>query len=231
MTTPSNVQVYKGTLRSKELWQHYFDEFESLKDQPINLLELGVFYGRSLRMWEDYFTEGSVSGLDERIPIALRAGPRVRFFQGNQQDTELLDHVARTVAPKGFDIIIDDCSHIGRVTKVTFWHLFEHHLKPGGIYVIEDWQTGYMGEWEDGETLSYDPRDVPPEGNRFHGHQVGMVGFVKELVDELARHSFGMPNGGDARRNQISQLRFFQHQVFVYKQESGEAIEKFTDAA
>lgn len=231
MSAPINVQVYKGTLRSKELWQQYFDEFAGLKDKPVKLLELGVFHGRSLQMWEDYFHEGTVSGVDERVPIALRPGPRVRHFKGDQQDTEFLDQVAQTVASEGFDIIIDDCSHIGRVTKVSFWHLFEHHLKPGGIYVIEDWQTGYIGGWEDGEPLTYDPRDVPPEGNQFHGHQAGMVGFVKELVDELARHAFPARDAGDAERQRITQLKFFEHQVFVYKQQASAALELQSDAA
>src|SRR5438309_8699047 len=50
-------------------------------------------------------------------------------------------------APEGFDVIIDDCSHIGELTRISFWHLFEHHLKPGGLYVIEDWSTGYWDSW------------------------------------------------------------------------------------
>jgi spermidine synthase len=54
--------------------------------------------------------------------------------------------VARKTAPEGFDIIIDDASHFGDLTKIAFWHLFDNHLKPSGLYVIEDWGTGY---WSD----------------------------------------------------------------------------------
>jgi len=232
MTSSITVQRYDGTLKSKKQWQDYFDEFAPLKDEPIKLLELGVFHGRSLHMWNDYFTEGSVCGIDERIPLALGDQPKFSFFIGDQQDTEFLDHVANKVASDGFDIIIDDCSHIGRVTKVSFWHLFEHHLKPGGVYIIEDWQTGYLPQWEDGEALTYDPREVPPKGNRFHGHQTGMVGFVKELVDELACRAFCVPTPDDARRSRISQLKFLENQVFVYKpREAGEQLDRVTEAA
>jgi hypothetical protein len=35
-------------------------------------------------------------------------------------------------------------------TKVAFWHLFDNHLKPSGLYVIEDWVTGYCDDWSDG---------------------------------------------------------------------------------
>jgi hypothetical protein len=50
--------------------------------------------------------------------------------------------IADNVAPEGFDIIIDDASHIGELTKTAFWHLFDNHLKPNGLYAIEDWGTG-----------------------------------------------------------------------------------------
>ena len=56
-------------------------------------------------------------------------------------------------APGGFDIIIDDASHIGELTKTTFWHLFDHHLKPGGLYAIEDWGTGYLDDFSDGKKI------------------------------------------------------------------------------
>jgi SAM-dependent methyltransferase len=232
MSNSIDVQSHKGTLRSQELWRHYFDEFTPLKDKPVKLLELGIFHGRSLHVWKEFFTEGFVSGIDERIPLALGEGPRGRYFKGSQHDTEFLDHVARKVAPDGFDIIIDDCSHLGWVTKISFWHLFERCLKPGGIYVIEDWRTGYRSDWEDGEVLACDPRDVPPTGNRFHGHQVGMVGFVKELVDEFARPASGSPDvGSDVRCNPISRLTFFEHQVFVYKRAADEAAVRAKEAA
>ena len=53
--------------------------------------------------------------------------------------------VARKTAPEGFDIIIDDASHFGDLTKIAFWHLLYNHLKPSGLYVIEDWGTGSIG--------------------------------------------------------------------------------------
>ena len=42
--------------------------------------------------------------------------------------------VARKTAPEGFDIIIDDASHFGDLTKIAFWHLFDNHLKPSELY-------------------------------------------------------------------------------------------------
>ena len=120
---------------------------------------------------------------------------RARNKTGSQQDTGFLSEVVRETAPEGLDIIIDDASHFGNLTKISFWHLFDNHLKPSGLYVIDDWGTGYWSDWPDGKT--YRLRSEPYSGflsllrklgviSRIpsHSHHYGMVGFIKELVDE-----------------------------------------------
>src|SRR5688572_14896897 len=135
----------------------YEEFFRPLVEQDIRLLELGVYKGGSLLLWRDYFPRGLIVGLDVQPVEVLDHSNRVRIFEGEQQDTDLLDRIARETAPEGFDVIIDDCSHIGELTRISFWHLFENHLKPGGIYVIEDWSTGYWDSFFDGVAFSYRP--------------------------------------------------------------------------
>ena len=48
-------------------------------------------------------------------------------------------------------MIINDASHIGQLTRTAFWHLFDNHLKGGGLYTIEDWGIGYLDDFADGE--------------------------------------------------------------------------------
>lgn len=162
-------------------------------DEPIVLLELGVHTGGSLLLWRDYFPRGTIVGVDVKRWPGFEPPDRVRVFEGSQADRPFLSRVAAEVAPAGFDIIIDDASHLGEPTRVAFWHLFDHHLKPGGLYVIEDWGTGYWDDWPDGRSLAPEPswrrllrRWRPKTALACHGH--GMVGFVKELIDEQAAH-------------------------------------------
>jgi hypothetical protein len=189
----------------------FYDElFDELREREVRVLELGVKDGASLALWRDYFLRGTIVGIDLRQPEMLDDS-RIRVFVGGQDDTDLLDQVARQVAPDGYDLIIDDCSHMGSLTETSFWHLFRRHLKPGGIYVIEDWGTGYRSDWPDGAAYR------PPRGSRrvslmnrlpvrlrplaasvlgkehLPSHDMGMVGFVKRLVDECGRpdHSRG----------------------------------------
>ena len=134
---------------------HYLENYEKcfnpLIDKEVRLLELGVLKGGSLLLWRDYFEKGVIVGLDIKSVHIDDPTGRVHVYQGEQQDLTLLDRNSREMAPGGFDVIIDDCSHIGQLTHMSFWHLFDNHLKPGGIYAIEDWGTGYWDSWIDGK--------------------------------------------------------------------------------
>jgi hypothetical protein len=175
--------------------------FEPYVQKKIALLELGIKNGGSLLLWRDYFPFGTIAGIDIKLPSDFDSGERIQIFEGDQTDTQFLSQVADSVAPEGFDIIIDDASHIGELTKITFWHLFDNHLKQNGIYAIEDWETGYLDGWHDGKRVN--PKSQQKfKQNRFRlslskvardklglrfpmrSHSYGMVGFIKQLIDE-----------------------------------------------
>jgi hypothetical protein len=173
----------------------YDPVLEPFVDRDVKVLEMGVYKGGSILLWRDYFPKGIIAGVDLKLPAGLEGQDRIYTFQGSQADTSFLSWVANKIAPEGFDIIIDDASHFGALAKIAFWHLFEQHLKPSGLYVIEDWGTGYLDDWPDGK--KFRPRSHwralcltvlqklrPNFKLPWHNHGYGMVGFVKELVDE-----------------------------------------------
>ena len=178
-----------------------------LRDRDVRLLELGVLSGGSLQLWRDYFPRGVIAGLDVEPASVEDPSGRIRVFRGEQQDTDLLDRIARELAPGGFDVVIDDASHLGDLTRTSFWHLFEHHLRAGGVYVIEDWGTGYWPSFPDGRA---------PDGTP---HVAGMVGFVKELVDECAAADITDADRGTPprRESRIERMQVGFGQVFVVK--------------
>jgi len=200
----------------------YLDVYDQILvpciDKAITLLEIGVYRGGSLKLWRDYFPRGTVVGIDRKLPQDFQLGERIHIFEGNQGDEEFLSKVATASAPGGFDIIIDDASHIGELTKTTFWHLFDHHLKPGGLYAIEDWGTGYLDDFSDGKKFNPKSsildrvRSVLPR--RFSKrmkvpvpcHSYRMVGFIKELVDEQGAASVAMGRKTGWRRSKFKNL-------------------------
>ena len=42
---------------------------------------------------------------------------RIQLFEGSQKNKAFLSQVANRTAPEGFDLIIDDASHIGELTR------------------------------------------------------------------------------------------------------------------
>lgn len=181
------AQLY-GANKPEGYLQVYAELLAPYRDRDIRLLELGVNTGGSLRLWRDYFPRGIIAGLDDKQVRIDDPSGRIRTYQGLQQDTAVLDRLARECAPAGFDIIIDDASHNGVPAKISFWHLFTHHLVAGGLYVIEDWATAYMPSWGDG--ADYQPA---PDMNSFARHDNGMAGFIKELIDECAIGAISKP--------------------------------------
>ena len=148
---------------SKDGLVHYFENYREFlgprQHEPLNLLELGVAYGDSLKYWESWLPQAQITGLDIKpCPMTYTSG-RVATYVGEQQDRALLDRIARERAPDGFDVIIDDAAHVGQFARISFWHLFEHHLKPGGLYFIEDWGTGYWPGYPDGKRYRPAPVD------------------------------------------------------------------------
>lgn len=207
--------------------QRYARHFEPIRSSVTSLFEMGVYEGGSMLMWRDYFEQAVIAGLDINTRSVPDTTGRVRTYQGKQQDLALLQRIGNECAPDGFDVIIDDCSHIGVLTKTSFWPLFDHHLKPGGIYVIEDWGTGYWDAWPDGRrfqqqsdrNLQFWRRNW---GRRiFPSHQFGLPGFIKQLVDECALGDITRPGKSETSYRSehcgISRLDVYQGQVFVVK--------------
>jgi hypothetical protein len=115
-----------------------------------NVLEIGVWDGRSLRMWYDYFPNAMIWGVDNMnavgcLPPEQINNDRIKFLFGRQEDKEFLDSSFSNVI---FDLIIDDGSHQSWSHQLTFKYLFPR-LKHGGLYIIEDLDTCLLREFRE----------------------------------------------------------------------------------
>ncbi|ORA76732.1 hypothetical protein BST28_20635 [Mycolicibacter kumamotonensis] len=152
---------------------YYQRYFEPYREQSVKVLEIGVggydppdLGGESLRMWKHYFRRGLIYGLDVFEKADLSES-RLSVLQGDQGDEQFLDSLARQVGP--FDIVIDDGSHFSHHVITSFNALFPH-VRPGGLYVIEDLQTSYWPGWG---------------GNTDPSAQGTSMAMVKNLLDGL----------------------------------------------
>jgi SAM-dependent methyltransferase len=164
------------------VYERYFAEN---RNNYKNICEVGVFTGESLKVFSRYFSEAKIIGIDlERREIDFDGFPNICYVQADQRDGQKLLELANLLAPSGFDVIIDDASHLGYYSLQTFITLFQR-LRTGGLYVIEDWGTGYWDDWEDGSRYRICPSKVFDRAfpKRIPSHDFGMVGLIKRLVD------------------------------------------------
>jgi hypothetical protein len=114
--------------------RQYEQIFAALKDRPINLIEVGVAGGSSLRVWQWYFTAARIIGIDITPSAKRHEGGRVSIEIGSQADGDFLRRICQAHPPT---IIIDDGSHLAEHNIFTFEHVFPM-LLPGALYIVED---------------------------------------------------------------------------------------------
>ena len=167
-------------------WHHYFDiytkHFDQYRDRPINMLEIGVFRGGSLRMWKDYFhPDSTIVGIDidKTCKDHEIADRNVYVRIGSQADLKFLAEVNEEFGP--FDIILDDGSHKTHHQNISFGALFRSALKDGGCYMVEDVHSNYWLKLVDSEDtfidlskqmvdMLHEPYFDRKETNFRHGH-------------------------------------------------------------
>ena len=137
----NKYQCDKGTEK-----HHYYKEyepyFESKKDEPLNILEIGTFKGASTAAFSDYFSNGTVYTIDiferkvaEDIKYLKREN--VKWLKGNSMDAGLGMRMRKEWGDIEFDFIIDDGAHYPLANRLTFNNCYPF-LKEGGVYFIED---------------------------------------------------------------------------------------------
>lgn len=127
------------------------------RDSKINILEIGVYGGSSLRMWKDYFYESNVIGIDIEADCLKYQEERINIEIGSQYDGDFLKKLGEKYV--SFDLIVDDGSHLCPHVIFSFENLFER-LNSGGVYVVEDVLTSYFphcggGYRERNSTMEY----------------------------------------------------------------------------
>ena len=158
---------------------HFFDDYEPhlarLRRDDLRILEIGIFGGGSLELWQSYFgPSASVHGLDLESAAVKNCPPGATAHHGSQTDADFLHRLVDQHGP--FDLIVDDGSHMVDHQITTFETLYPT-MSDDGLYICEDAFTSY---WE------------------VYGGGLGRPGtfieYAKAKVDELHAHWFDEPS-------------------------------------
>lgn len=135
----------KNTGRLIHKWHHYFDiydrHFSKYRGKEVVILEIGVYQGGSLKMWQDYFgPKARLYAIDIDPNCKSFEDEQTKIFIGSQSDREFLKKTMAALPP--IDIFIDDGGHTMKQQIVSFEEIFSH-VKSDGVYLCEDLHTSY----------------------------------------------------------------------------------------
>lgn len=210
----------KVTVHGYERFYEYF--LSPLRDvHGLNMLEIGYNLGFSYKMWLEYFPHGNVYFMEKDHGVKF---PEARFT-GDQGKMADLSKLLETKRLKGkLDFIIDDGSHHPEHQMISFTYLFEHGLKPGGIYIIEDTETSY---WRSGDTYGLPTlygKDSPNSAiNRLKG-LIDMVNRRYQPADEPFQSTFGK-----VIDDNVQSILFGPNSVVIIKMKEGERVKYDSD--
>lgn len=135
----------KGTIHS--YMETYENILEPYRSETCNFLEIGAACGASFPIWHEYFYNSKILSIDngedkscgqDVVEEFSKKFERLKFFKNT--DAYKIDTVNTMLDEtdgNGFEIIIDDGSHI---PKHQGFVLVEYGkiLRPGGLIIIED---------------------------------------------------------------------------------------------
>ena len=121
-------------------------------DRVRNILEFGILEGGSAVLFALLLQTEKFVGIDieEWAPGVepYLEGKNIKFHFGvSQSDERRVREIIQREFQGPLDLIIDDASHLYGNTKRSFEVAFPH-LRPGGLYVIEDWGWAHWRDYQ-----------------------------------------------------------------------------------
>ena len=131
------------------IYEKYLEKY--LHIENINILEIGILGGSSLKMWRSYFPKAKVLGSDiQTYGLNIRgetvnssffeSDSNSKFYLCDQSKEDQLKQMCEDIVKdtgRGIDIFIDDGSHFQPDMMLTLGVLFPY-LSEKGIFILED---------------------------------------------------------------------------------------------
>tara|TARA_R110000868_G_scaffold411613_1_gene705906 strand:+ start:1756 stop:2379 length:624 start_codon:yes stop_codon:yes gene_type:complete len=144
------VDLADNTRTDKNTVHHYLPVYDDLlariKDTALNVLEVGICFGGSIKLWHDYFLNATIHGIDcqlyEFVWDELKDKERIKLYTSSALNVTKVDAyepewVKKTFGGMEFDFMLDDGPHTFE-SQVAFLDLYLPLLARGGMLIIED---------------------------------------------------------------------------------------------
>ena len=175
--TLKNTHHHKG-VTMLDIYEKYFEDF---KNDRFNFLEIGVLDGSSVKTWKNYFPNAHIYGID--------IDPRCKAFEesnivieiGSQDSQETINNIVKKTDNGKFRIIMDDGSHINKLTIKSFELLYDR-LEPGGMYIFEDMICTYSDARSNWPGMSYNNLE---DKDIFVNDRTTFNTFINDIISNI----------------------------------------------
>jgi cephalosporin hydroxylase len=139
-------------MKHRALVERYIEVAEQLR--PVVVVEIGIRRGGSTALMDALYTPDKLIAIEISTTPAVALqdyiderglGDIVRPYYGVDQSdrARLSEIVAQELGGRAIDLVVDDASHLYPETVASFEVLFPR-LRPGALYVIEDWNADQL---------------------------------------------------------------------------------------
>lgn len=120
----------------------YHGLFKNRRNDVLNIAEIGILDGASLRMWQEYFPNANIYGFDNNIDFINNFknnynNDRIKLYQIDVTNENDIKNTLQEFNDIKFDIIIEDSTHQFN-DQIRVIKNVSDYLKPGGLLIIED---------------------------------------------------------------------------------------------
>lgn len=136
----------KGTIKHNytSVYERLIEQYTFGQDKnnvELNILEIGIACGASLRSWATYLPKSKITGIDirETCKDTCDGVENISTVIGDATSKMILGKLGTN---SKYDFIIDDGSHISEHIYQSF-NLLWPRVKDGGWYIIEDLSCTY----------------------------------------------------------------------------------------
>jgi len=141
----SPARINRTKLRHSHPYTLFYSAlFKNHRDTPIDLVEIGIFQGSSINMWRAFLPFANIYAYDNNLQLLQDFKLCMMDDDSKHITLDIIDvkdsHSIKSGLKKHntlYDCIIDDSTHefddqINIITNAV------HHLRPGGVLIIED---------------------------------------------------------------------------------------------
>lgn len=141
----SLVSLIDNSRTDKNTTHSYLDLYEKLlcskKETALNVLEIGIDRGGSIKLWSDYFPNATVYGLDimhiDTIWDGLKNNDKIILYTSSDAYDEKFFNDTLLSKNIKFDMMLDDGPHTLDSMK-KYITLYSQLLADNGVLILED---------------------------------------------------------------------------------------------